>query len=159
MVKKGYAGTATIIFNETILKDIHKVTTGMGDDEGDAEGRVITVFHARFILVNVYTPNSGDILKRLSYRTCQWDDKFADHVARMRQEHPDRLVIICGDLNVAHTDLDYFNHDNSRCKLQPGTTPQEQQSFQSNLLNKAGLKVLLSLCFICVWYDYHPIII
>jgi exodeoxyribonuclease III len=114
---------------------------GIGDDEGDNEGRVITMVHKRFVLVNVYTPNSGDMLKRLSYRTDSWDHKFAGHISKLRLDYPSRPVIVCGDLNVAHTHLDHFNHGNARCRIQAGTTPQEQMSFQINLLDKAGLKV------------------
>lgn len=78
-------------------------TYGIGDPELDQEGRTITAEFPGFHLLNVYTPNAGDGLKRLDYRIKQWDLKFADYVAKLSETKP---VVCCGDLNCAHEPID-----------------------------------------------------
>lgn len=99
--KKGYAGTA--IF--TKIKPL-TVSYDMGIEEHDQEGRIITAEFANFYLVNVYTPNSQRELARLDYRM-QWEDAFRVYVRRLDEKKP---VIICGDLNVAHKEIDLKNY-------------------------------------------------
>lgn len=95
--KKGYSGTA-ILSSKTPLQ----VTYDLGLPEHDQEGRVITAEFDAFFLVTVYTPNSGEDLKRLDYRA-EWDTLFRDHITALQAKKP---VILCGDLNVAHQDID-----------------------------------------------------
>lgn len=96
-VKKGYSGTAILSKIEPI-----SVEYDLGIEEHDQEGRVIAAEYNDFILVTVYTPNSGSELKRLSYRQ-SWDREFHDYLKQLETRKP---VIICGDLNVAHRDID-----------------------------------------------------
>jgi exodeoxyribonuclease-3 len=95
--KPGYSGTA-ILTRHTPLS----VTNDMGIEEHDQEGRVIAAEYADYYLVTVYTPNSGSELKRLDYRQ-GWDRDFLAHLKKLEQKKP---VIVCGDLNVAHTEID-----------------------------------------------------
>ena len=98
--KKGYSGTA--VFSRTKpIKDSY----GLGLAEHDREGRVITLEYEEFILVNVYTPNSQDELTRLDYRMT-WEDAFRAYLSDLDTKKP---VIICGDLNVAHQEIDLKN--------------------------------------------------
>lgn len=99
-IKKGYSGTAVF----TRIKPI-AVTYGMNNEEHDQEGRIITLEFDQFFLVNVYAPNSQRGLTRLDYRM-RWEDEFRDYVMRLDQEKP---VIICGDMNVAHQEIDIKN--------------------------------------------------
>jgi exodeoxyribonuclease-3 len=96
-VKKGYSGTSII----TRIKPID-VTSDIGIGEHDQEGRVLCAEFAEFYLVTVYTPNSGNELKRLPYRT-QWDADFLSYIKQLEALKP---IVICGDLNVAHHDID-----------------------------------------------------
>lgn len=96
-VKKGYSGTAIL----TKMKPLD-VRFGLGKEEHDQEGRVIALEFEVFILVNVYTPNSGSDLKRLEYRQ-RWDADFLAYLKRLEKKKP---LIVCGDLNVAHEDID-----------------------------------------------------
>ena len=98
--KKGYSGTA--IFTRTRPL---KVTLGLGIAEHDCEGRVLTAEFEDFFLVNVYTPNSKRELTRLPYRQ-QWDKDFLAHLKKLERKKP---VVWCGDLNVAHTEIDLAN--------------------------------------------------
>ena len=98
--KKGYSGTT--IWSKT---KPDKVELGLGAEEHNMEGRVITATFDDFHLVNVYTPNSQRGLKRLDYRQV-WDEAFLDHVTRLNRRKP---VIFCGDLNCAHTEMDLAN--------------------------------------------------
>ena len=98
--KKGYSGTA-IFSRQTPLA----VSYGIGQPEHDSEGRVIRLEFADFQLLNVYTPNSQRGLTRLAYRM-QWEDAFRDYVARLNGIKP---VVICGDMNVAHKEIDIKN--------------------------------------------------
>jgi exodeoxyribonuclease III len=117
--KKGYSGTA--VFSR---ERPESVSFGLGIDEHDREGRVITLEFADFNLVNVYTPNSRRGLTRLEYRTGLWDRAFRDYVLRLNLHKP---VILCGDLNVAHTEIDLANPKaNVR---NAGFTIEERESF------------------------------
>lgn len=96
-VKKGYSGTAILTKKKPLA-----YTYDIGIEEHDQEGRVICAEFSDHYLVNVYTPNSGSELKRLSYRQ-QWDRDFLNYLKKLEESKP---VIICGDLNVAHRDID-----------------------------------------------------
>ncbi len=96
-VKKGYSSTAVLS-----KKKAMSVRLDMGIEEHDQEGRVIAVEFAKYFVVTVYTPNSGSELKRLEYRQ-QWDKDFLNYLKELESEKP---VVICGDLNVAHKDID-----------------------------------------------------
>jgi len=96
-VKKGYSGTA--VLSKTSPKKVHY---DIGIDEHDQEGRVIAADYEKFYLITVYTPNSGSKLKRLGYRQ-RWNIDFLAYVKKLEAEKP---VIVCGDLNVAHKDID-----------------------------------------------------
>ena len=116
--KKGYSGTA--IFSRTEPLSTH---LGIGIDDHDHEGRVVTAEYPDFYLVDVYVPNSQDGLARLDYRM-EWEKAFLDYVKALDAKKP---VIICGDLNVAHNDIDLkspkSNHNN------PGFTDDERNAF------------------------------
>ena len=116
--KKGYSGTAVF----TRLKPL-KVTYGIGIDEHDHEGRVITLEMDTFLLVTVYVPNSQDELKRLDYRM-RWEDDFLSYIKRLDAIKP---VIVCGDLNVAHKEIDLKNPKTNR--RNPGFTDEEREKF------------------------------
>ncbi len=103
--KKGYSGTA-VFTRQTPLAECY----GMGHDAHDREGRVITLEFPEFTLVNVYTPNSQAELARLAYRM-QWEDAFREYLARLDAQKP---VIVCGDLNVAHEEIDLKNPKTNR---------------------------------------------
>lgn len=113
--KKGYSGTAVFTKLEPT-----QVSYGIGIEEHDHEGRVITLEYPDFYLVNVYTPNSQEELKRLDYRM-QWEDAFRAYLNRLASE---KGVIVCGDMNVAHKEIDLknpkTNHNNA------GFTDQER---------------------------------
>lgn len=98
--KKGYSGTAIFTKEEPL-----KVTYGMGIDEHDHEGRVITLEFDNYYMITVYTPNSKRELERLDYRQV-WEDDFRAYVNELRKSKP---VILCGDLNVAHKEIDLKN--------------------------------------------------
>jgi exodeoxyribonuclease-3 len=96
--KKGYSGTALFTKQEPI-----SVTYGLANPKHDQEGRVINAEFEDFYLVNVYTPNSQNELKRLPYRVGEWDLDFRKHLKKLEKKKP---VIFCGDLNVAHQEID-----------------------------------------------------
>ena len=123
--KKGYSGTAIFTKHQPL-----QVTYGLGIDEHDHEGRVITLEMEKFFLVTVYTPNSQDGLKRLDYRMT-WDDDFRAYLQKLDQSKP---VLIYGDLNVAHKEIDLKNPKTNR--MNAGFTDQEREKFQ--LLLDAG---------------------
>jgi len=114
--KKGYSGTACF----SRIKPI-TATYGLGIDRHAFEGRVITLEFERFYLVNVYTPNSQEKLARLDYRMA-WDDDFRSYVKKLDGIKP---VIICGDLNVAHQEIDLKNPKTNR--MNAGFTDQERE--------------------------------
>ena len=120
--KKGYSGTAIFTKHKPL-----SVSYGLGIDEHDHEGRVITLEMEAFFLVCCYTPNSQDGLKRLDYRM-RWEDDFRAYLQRLDQQKP---VILCGDLNVAHEEIDIKNPKTNRHNA--GFTDEERQQF-SNLL-------------------------
>ena len=121
--KKGYSGTAIYTRHEPI-----SVSYGIGIDEHDHEGRVITLEMEDFYLVCVYTPNSQDGLRRLDYRMT-WEDDFRAYVKNLSGK---KGVIICGDLNVAHKDIDLKNPQTNH--YNPGFTDEERGRFVT-LLN------------------------
>ena len=116
--KKGYSGTAVFTRHEPV-----SVTYGIGIDEHDHEGRVITVEMPDFYLVCVYTPNSQDELARLDYRM-KWEDDFRKYLLKLDSLKP---VIVCGDLNVAHKEIDLKNPKTNRRNA--GFTDEERDKF------------------------------
>ena len=114
-VKKGYSGTAVFSRLQPLA-----VSYGMGVAEHDQEGRIITLEYDEFQLVNVYTPNSQRGLARLEYRL-QWEDDFRVYVGQLDRKKP---VVVCGDLNVAHREIDIKNP--AANKNNAGFTPQER---------------------------------
>ena len=120
--KKGYSGTA-IYTRHTPLN----VSYGIGIDEHDHEGRVITMEMEQFYLVCCYTPNSQDGLRRLDYRM-KWEDDFRAYLKRLDAKKP---VILCGDLNVAHEEIDLKNPKTNR--MNAGFTDQERQQMTTLL--------------------------
>ena len=103
--KKGYSGTAVFTKKEPI-----SVQYGIGIEEHDKEGRVITLEFKDFYLVNIYTPNSKRELERLDYRQI-WEDKIREYLLKINDEKP---VIMCGDLNVAHKEIDLKNPNSNK---------------------------------------------
>ena len=122
--KKGYSGTA-IYTRHTPLA----VTYGIGIDEHDHEGRVITLEMDDFYLVTCYTPNSQDGLRRLDYRM-KWEADFLDYIRKLDEKKP---VIICGDLNVAHQEIDLKNPKTNRRNA--GFTDEERERMTTMLAN------------------------
>lgn len=120
--KKGYSGTAIFTCHQPL-----NVSYGMGIDEHDREGRVITLEMENFYLVTVYTPNSQDGLKRLDYRMT-WEDAFRRYLLELDAKKP---VLVCGDLNVAHKEIDLKNPKTNR--MNAGFTDQEREKFQTLL--------------------------
>ncbi|MCF2592501.1 exodeoxyribonuclease III [Bacteroides caecigallinarum] len=120
--KKGYSGTAIFTRHQPL-----NVTYGLGIDEHDHEGRVITLEMENFFLVTVYTPNSQDGLKRLDYRMT-WEDDFRAYLQKLDSKKP---VLVCGDLNVAHKEIDLKNPKTNR--MNAGFTDQEREKFQTLL--------------------------
>ena len=133
--KKGYSGTAIY----TRVKPL-SVTMDMGIDQHDHEGRVIAAEYEKFFLVCVYVPNSQDELKRLDYRM-QWEDDFRAYVTALAEK---KSVVICGDLNVAHEEIDLKNPSSNRRNA--GFTDEERGKFNE----------LLSAGFIDSWRMLNP---
>ena len=133
--KKGYSGTAIFTRHQPL-----NVTYGIGIDEHDREGRVITLEMENFFLVTVYTPNSQDGLKRLDYRMT-WEDDFRKYVKDLDSKKP---VLVCGDLNVAHKEIDLKNPKTNR--MNAGFTDQEREKFQT----------LLDAGFIDTFRHFYP---
>lgn len=123
--KKGYSGTLILSKSDPL-----NVTYNMGISEHDREGRVITLEFKEYFLVNVYTPNSGRDLSRLKYRQ-KWDKDFLKFAKKIEEKKP---VIFCGDLNVAHQEIDLANpasnHENA------GFTDEEREGFSA--ITKSG---------------------
>lgn len=120
--KKGYSGTAIFSRHEPL-----SVSYGMGIEEHDHEGRVITLEMPDFYLVNVYTPNSQDELARLDYRM-RWDDDFRSYLLGLEKSKP---VAVCGDMNVAHKEIDLKNPATNRRNA--GFTDEERKKFSELL--------------------------
>lgn len=123
--KKGYSGTAVFTKEEP-----KKISLGIGIDEHDKEGRVITLEFDKYYFVCVYTPNSQNELKRLDYRM-KWEDDFKDYLCKLDLEKP---VFICGDLNVAAEEIDLKNPKTNRKNA--GFTDEERDKFRK--LKNAG---------------------
>lgn len=122
-VKKGYSGTVTFTKQQP-----KSVRFDMTDQTHTGEGRIITCEYDNFFLVNVYTPNSQRELARLGYRM-EWEDAFRGYLGELKQE---KDVIVCGDLNVAHKEIDLKNPKTNQNNA--GFTPQEREKF-TNLLD------------------------
>ena len=133
--KKGYSGTA--IFTKHPPKN---VSYGIGIEEHDREGRVITLEYEGFYLVTVYTPNSQNELKRLDYRM-KWEDDFLAYIKSLDEKKP---VIYCGDLNVAHQEIDLKNPKTNRKNA--GFTDEE----------RAKMTAVLSSGFTDTWRNLNP---
>lgn len=118
--KKGYSGTAIFTKPKPLL-----VKLGLGIPEHDREGRVITAEYERFFLVNVYVPNTGRELLRLDYRQ-RWDRVFVRYLKKLQAEKP---VVFCGDLNVAHQEIDLARPKQN--VKNHGFTPEERKGFQA----------------------------
>ena len=144
--KKGYSGTAIYTKHEPV-----SVTYGIGIDEHDHEGRVITLEMPDFFLVCVYTPNSQDELKRLDYRM-RWEDDFRAYLCGLASKEylaedgtaKPKGVIVCGDLNVAHKEIDIKNPSSNRHNA--GFTDEERGKFSE----------LLDAGFIDTFRHFHP---
>lgn len=133
--KKGYSGTAIFAKHEPL-----SVRYGLGIAEHDTEGRVITLEYPEFFLVTVYTPNTQDELRRLDYRM-QWEDAFRAYLIELDKKKP---LLLCGDLNVAHKEIDLKNPKTNR--RNPGFTDEERGKFQE----------LLDAGFIDTFRHFHP---
>ena len=120
--KKGYSGTAIYARHAPL-----NVTYGIDIDEHDHEGRVITLEYDNFFLVTVYVPNSQDELKRLDYRM-KWEDDFRNYLLSLDKMKP---VVVCGDLNVAHKEMDLKNPKTNR--RNPGFTDEERSKMTALL--------------------------
>ncbi|MCI5510697.1 MAG: exodeoxyribonuclease III [Oliverpabstia sp.] len=120
--KKGYSGTAVFTREEPL-----SVSYGIGMEEHDREGRVITLEYPEFYLVTVYTPNSQNELARLPYRM-QWEEDFLAYLKKLEEKKP---VIFCGDLNVAHKEIDLKNPKTNRKNA--GFTDEEREKFSQLL--------------------------
>ena len=133
--KKGYSGTAVFAKKEPL-----SVSYGIGIEEHDHEGRVITLEYEKFYFVTCYTPNSQDELKRLSYRM-EWEDAFRAYLLKLNEK---KGVIVCGDLNVAHEEIDLKNPKSNRHKA--GFTDEE----------RGKMTELLSAGFIDSFRYFYP---
>lgn len=121
-IKKGYSGTAIFTRREPM-----SVAYGIGIEEHDQEGRVITLEFAEFYLVTVYTPNSQSELARLDYRM-QWEDAFLSYLKGLEEKKP---IVFCGDLNVAHKEIDLKNPKTNQKNA--GFTDEERGKFSTLL--------------------------
>ena len=133
--KKGYSGTAVWAKHEPL-----GVSYGLGVDEHDHEGRAVTLEYPDFYLVNTYVPNSQDGLRRLDYRM-RWEDAFRAYVSRLAEK---KGVIICGDMNVAHEEIDLKNPDTNH--MNAGFSDEE----------RGKMSELLSAGFVDSWRIQHP---
>ena len=131
--KKGYSGTA-IFTRHTPMS----VSYNLGVPGHDSEGRVITLEYADFYLVCVYTPNSQDGLRRLDYRM-SWEDDFREYLCKLDKQKP---VIVCGDMNVAHEEIDLKNPATNH--LNPGFSDEEREKF-TELLDAGFIDTFRSL--------------
>ena len=124
--KKGYSGTLTLTKEEPV-----NVTYNMGVDKHDHEGRIVNCEFPGFYMVNVYVPNSQNELARLDYRM-EWEDDFFDYIKELEKKKP---VIICGDMNVAHKEIDLKNPKTNRRNA--GFTDEEREKM--SILQDSGL--------------------
>jgi exodeoxyribonuclease-3 len=133
--KKGYSGTALFTKEKPIA-----VTYGIGIEEHDHEGRVITAEYSDYYVITCYTPNSQNELARLPYRM-EWEDAWRAYLKQLEEKKP---VIFCGDFNVAHTEIDLKNPKTNRNNA--GFTDEERAKFTE----------LLDAGFIDTWRYFHP---
>ncbi len=133
--KKGYSGTAIFTKKEPL-----SVVNGIGIEEHDMEGRVITLEYEGFYMVTVYTPNSQNELKRLDYRMT-WEDAFRTYLKKLEEKKP---VIVCGDMNVAHKEIDLKNPKTNR--MNAGFTDQEREK----------MTILLESGFVDTFRYFYP---
>lgn len=133
--KKGYSGTAVYTKHQPL-----SVSYGLGIPEHDTEGRVITLEMPDYYLVNVYTPNSQDGLRRLEYRM-SWEDAFRAHLCSLASR---KGVIVCGDMNVAHNEIDLKNPDTNH--FNAGFSDEE----------RGKMTELLAAGFVDSWRSQHP---
>lgn len=133
--KKGYSGTCIYTKDEPL-----RAMYGLGVEEHDSEGRVITLEMPHFYLVNVYTPNSQDGLRRLGYRM-QWEDAFREYVSGLAER---KGVVICGDMNVAHEEIDLKNPATNH--FNAGFSDEE----------RGKMTELLAAGFVDSWRFQHP---
>lgn len=133
--KKGYSGTAIFTRKEPL-----QVTYGIGKQEHDSEGRVITLEYDSFYFLTCYTPNSQNELARLPYRM-EWEDAFLAYLNGLKEKKP---VIFCGDLNVAHQEIDLKNPKTNR--MNAGFTDEEREKFS----------VLLSHGYVDTFRHFYP---
>ena len=140
--KKGYSGTAIYTRKEPLA-----VTYGIGIDEHDHEGRVITLEYDKFFLVTVYTPNAQEELRRLDYRMT-WEDAFQTYLHQLDAKKP---VIVCGDMNVAHQEIDLKNPKTNRRSA--GFTD-EERSKMTQLLNNGFTDTFRTLHPEQITYSY-----
>lgn len=135
--RDGYSGTAVLTWDEPI-----RVFNGFLNGHEDNEGRLITLEYDVFYLVNAYVPNSQQNLKRKAYRM-EWDEAFREHIAELMEE---KLVIICGDFNVARCELDIYEENSNQANLEYGYATDEQSDFET----------LLELGLVDVFRDLNP---
>lgn len=133
--KKGYSGTAVFVKEEPL-----SVSYGLGIPEHDHEGRVITLEYPEYYLITEYVPNSKQELERLDYRMT-WEDAFLSYVKELEKKKP---VIFCGDLNVAHQEIDLKNPSSNHHNA--GFTDEE----------RGKMTALLSSGFTDTWRHFHP---
>ena len=133
--KKGYSGTAIFTKEEPL-----HVSYGMNEEKHDKEGRVITLEFKNFYMITVYTPNSQNELARLPYRM-EWEDAFRSYLKKLEETKP---VVVCGDLNVAHKEIDLKNPKTNRKNA--GFTDEEREKFS----------VLLDSGFIDTFRHFYP---
>ncbi len=133
--KKGYSGTAIFTKKEPL-----SVVNGIGIEEHDMEGRVITLEYEGFYMVTVYTPNSQNELKRLDYRMT-WEDAFRTYLKKLEEKKP---VIVCGDMNVAHKEIDLKNPKTNH--MNAGFTDQEREK----------MTILLESGFVDTFRYFYP---
>ena len=144
--RKGYSGTAVFSKTEPL-----SVSYNLGTEEHDREGRVITLEYESFYFVCVYTPNSGSELKRLEYRML-WDDAFRSYLKDLDTKKP---LIVCGDLNVAHNEIDLKNPETNRRSA--GFTDEEREKF-SQLLDSGfsdSFRLLYPETVKYSWWSYR----
>ncbi|XP_078442835.1 apurinic endonuclease-redox protein isoform X2 [Wolffia australiana] len=135
--KLGYSGTAIISRTKPI-----SVSYGLGIEDHDSEGRLVTVEFDKFYILCAYVPNSGEGLKRLSYRVEQWDPSLSSYMKELEKSKP---VILTGDLNCAHEEIDIYNPAGN--KRSAGFTIEERESFQKNFLSRG---------FVDTFRSHHP---
>lgn len=142
--RKGYSGTMVFSKVEPL-----RVNYGIGIEEHDTEGRVITLEFDNYFVVTVYTPNSGDGLKRLDYRM-EWDQAFSHYIQSL-----DKPVLLCGDLNVANEEIDIKNPKTNRRNA--GFTDEERNSFKANILTllKDSYRTLYPEKVEYSWWSYR----